>query len=103
VPGPSYRILERDGFTCTVPGCHSRRNLNEHHVVFRSAGGGEDESNRTTVCFEHHIEGIHQQLIRCRGQAPDGLLWELGLRAGGEPLVSYRGNLLVQQPPAPGG
>jgi hypothetical protein len=31
-----YADFERDGFRCTVPGCTARRNLQSHHIWFRS-------------------------------------------------------------------
>jgi hypothetical protein len=49
-----YRVFERDGWRCTVPGCTSQRNLHGHHVLFRSAGGGDDLANLTTLCAAHH-------------------------------------------------
>ncbi len=39
-----HRVFERDGWRCTVPGCSSRRNLHDHHIVFRTGvryGPGE--------------------------------------------------------------
>jgi hypothetical protein len=71
-----YRIFERDGWRCRVPGCSSRANLQVHHVVFRSHGGGEDDGNLATLCATHHLRGIHQGRLRCHA-LPDGLLaWE---------------------------
>lgn len=71
-----YRIFERDGWRCRVPGCSSRAHLQVHHVVFRSHGGGEDDGNLATLCATHHLRGIHQGRLRCHA-LPDGLLaWE---------------------------
>ena len=71
-----YRIFERDGWRCRVPGCSSRANLQVHHVVFRSHGGGEDDGNLATLCATHHLRGLHQGRLRCH-PLPDGLLaWE---------------------------
>jgi hypothetical protein len=71
-----YRIFERDGWRCRVPGCSSRANLQVHHVVFRSRGGGEDDGNLATLCATHHLRGLHQGRLRCHA-LPDGLLaWE---------------------------
>jgi hypothetical protein len=92
---PFVHILERDGWQCTVPGCRARRNLAVHHVRYRSRGGGDDDWNLTTVCFEHHIQGIHEDRIRCRGTAPEGLVWELGIRPGGQATATYIGDRLV--------
>jgi hypothetical protein len=71
-----YRIFERDGWRCRVPGCSARANLQVHHVVFRAQGGGEDDGNLATLCATHHLRGIHQGRLRCHA-LPDGLLaWE---------------------------
>lgn len=74
------RTLERDGWRCTAPGCRSigSGQLQEHHVVFRVTGGGDSQSNLTTVCSAHHLGIHHQGWIRCSGEAPDQLRWEFG-------------------------
>ncbi len=78
----AHKVFERDGWRCTVPGCSSRRNLQDHHIVFRSAGGSNALENRTTLCAWHHLRGVHAGIVRCSGRAPDGLTFEL-------PLVRY--------------
>jgi hypothetical protein len=77
---PSHRdpVFARDGWRCTVPGCSSRRNLHDHHVRFRSHGGDNRRTNRTTVCAAHHLHGIHAGIVRVHGAAPD-LRWDLPL------------------------
>jgi hypothetical protein len=77
------RVMERDGGRCTTPGC-SRASAQNHHVVRRSQGGGDDPGNLTAVCAPHHLRGIHGELIRVSGTAPHGLVWELrsGVRLG---------------------
>jgi hypothetical protein len=84
-----HAVFERDGWRCTVPGCSSYRNLHDHHVVFRSAGGSDALANRTTLCAWHHLRGVHARRVRCLGRAPEGLVFELGLRTGRAPLVRY--------------
>jgi hypothetical protein len=86
----AHRVFARDGWRCTVPGCSSFRNLHDHHIVFRSAGGSDDLSNRTTLCAWHHLRGVHAGIVRCTGRAPGGLRFELGLRRGHSPLAVYR-------------
>lgn len=78
---PSHRdpVFARDGWRCTVPGCTSRRNLHDHHVRFRSRGGGHERGNRTTVCAAHHLHGIHAGLVKVTGTAPAALRWDLPL------------------------
>jgi len=83
-------VIERDGYRCAVPGCTSRRNLHDHHVEFRSAGGSDAPSNRITLCAFHHQRCLHAGLLRVLGRAPDDLVFELGLRAGAPPLARYR-------------
>jgi hypothetical protein len=93
-----YRVFARDGWRCTAPGCTSFRNLHDHHITFRSAGGSNDLSNRTTLCAWHHLRGVHAGVVRCTGVAPDGLRFELGVRSDGSSLAVYRaGEVVVAQ------
>jgi hypothetical protein len=98
---PRHRdpVFARDGWRCTVPACSGRRNLHDHHLRFRSRGGGNERENRVTVCAAHHLHGIHSGVIRAWGLAPHAVRWELGVRAGGPPLVSYVGDRLVSPRP----
>ncbi|OLC53413.1 MAG: hypothetical protein AUH92_06110 [Acidobacteria bacterium 13_1_40CM_4_69_4] len=98
-----YRILERDGWRCRVPGCTSRGHLNVHHVVFRSHQGDDEEDNLVTLCIGHHQAGVHGRLIRCAGRAPDALWWDLGVRSDGPPLVRYFGERIVGAGERPAG
>jgi hypothetical protein len=81
----------RDGWRCTVPACSSRRNLHDHHIRFRSRGGGNQRDNRTTVCAAHHLHGIHAGTVRASGVAPYAIEWQLGVRPGAEPFLTYIG------------
>jgi hypothetical protein len=92
-------VIERDGYGCAVPGCTSRRNLHDHHIAFRSAGGSDEPWNRITLCAFHHQRCLHGGLLRVSGRAPDALVFELGVRRGAPPLARYRsGDLAI--PPA---
>jgi hypothetical protein len=82
-----YADFTRDEFRCTAPGCTARRNLHSHHIQFRSAGGVDEPWNRTTLCAFHHQRGVHAHLVSCRGRAPDGLTFELGVRPAKPPLL----------------
>jgi len=94
-----HRVFDRDDWRCTFPGCTSYGNLHDHHLEYRSRGGSNDLSNRTTLCVWHHQRGEHAKIVRCRGEAPGKLRFELGLRAGREPLARYRsGDVLVIRP-----
>ena len=83
-------MIERDGYLCAIPGCTSQRSLHDHHVVYRSRGGGDEELNRLTLCAFHHQRCVHAELLRVTGRAPDALVFELGLRPGAAPLLRYR-------------
>jgi len=74
-----YADFERDGYRCTVPACTARRNLQSHHIRFRSACGPDVDWNRTTLCAFHHHRGVHAGSLGIRGRAPDGLTYELGV------------------------
>ena len=94
---PRHRdpIFARDGWRCAVPACSSRRNLHDHHLIFRSRGGENAQDNRVTVCAWHHLRGIHAGRVRAWGAAPDAITWELGVRAGREPLLRLTGDWYV--------
>jgi len=94
-------ILERDGYRCQAPGCSARRNLEVHHIVFRSLGGSDAPDNKITLCHAHHRRGIHEGTVRVEGRAPGALMWELrdlrfeGHRHASPPLrrpVDHLGN-----------
>jgi len=73
------RVYERDGWRCTVPGCQSYRNLQAHHIRFRSLGGGDEASNLTTLCAAHHHRAVHTGRIRIEGSAPYELRFAMPL------------------------
>jgi len=91
-----YADFERDRFRCTAPGCTARRNLQSHHIVFRSHAGADEPRNRTTLCAFHHQRGVHAGTVSCSGHAPDGLVFALGVRTAGPPLLRARsGDVLL--------
>jgi hypothetical protein len=71
-----------------VPGC-SRAAAHAHHVVFRSAGGSDDDSNLVSLCAAHHLHGVHAGHVHVSGRAPDALTWELGRGYDGAPLQVF--------------
>ena len=87
-------VFARDGWRCTVPACSSRRNLHDHHIRFRSRGGDNRRNNRTTVCAAHHLHGLHAGTVRASGVAPHAIEWQLGVRPGAPPFLSYVGDRL---------
>ena len=82
-PRSNEKIFVRDGWRCAAPGCTSRRNLEEHHVRYRSRGGDNRDSNRLCLCRFHHQHGEHGGLACCRGRAPLDLEWRLGRNSVG--------------------
>jgi len=82
-------VFARDGWRCTVPACSSRRNLHDHHIRFRSRGGDNRRDNRTTVCAAHHLHGLHDGTVRASGVAPHAIEWQLGVRPGAPPFLTY--------------
>ena len=95
-----YADFARDGWRCTAPGCTARRNLQSHHIVFRSHGGPDEPWNRTTLCAFHHLRGVHARTMGCMGRAPGLLRFELGLRAGGPPLLRCSSGDRIEAPSA---
>jgi hypothetical protein len=85
-----HAVFARDGWRCSVPGCTSMQNLHDHHIRFRSAGGSDAPHNRITLCAFHHLRGVHGGLLGCIGRAPDGVMWQMGLRPGVTPRFLFR-------------
>jgi len=51
-------ILRRDGWRCQF--CGERKNLEVHHIQFRSHLGADCEANLVTLCASCHMS-IHQR------------------------------------------
>lgn len=71
-------LYSRAGWRCEAPACTARRNLELHHIVYRSRGGSDDPTNLLCLCRFHHGLGEHGELASCRGTAPLGVVWRLG-------------------------
>jgi 5-methylcytosine-specific restriction endonuclease McrA len=58
---PRHRdpVFVRDGWRCRVPACSAHRELQDHHITFRSRGGNNARRNRIAICAAHHLHGIH--------------------------------------------
>jgi len=95
---PRHRdpVFARDRWRCAVPACGARSNLHDHHIQFRSQGGDNAHDNRVTVCAWHHLRGIHAGLVRASGSAPGNVRWDLGLRPGYPPLLTFIGDTYAQ-------
>jgi len=74
-----HRIYARDGWRCMIPGCMARRGLQAHHMHYRSHGGGEWGWNLLVLCVVHHKHFVHGGLIGISGEAPDGLVFDMGV------------------------
>jgi len=93
-----WKILLRDEYRCSTPGCTRRRDLEVHHIEFRSEGGGDEDWNLSVVCHGHHAHVIHEGRGRMWGRAPQRLYWELGCRRGHRPLMRLRGEKILEGP-----
>jgi hypothetical protein len=77
---PAYfSVYRRDAFRCASPVCW-RRDVTPHHLLFRSAGGGDDEENVTTLCTWCHLWGIHSGRLRASPPASH-IHWTIGRNA----------------------
>jgi len=95
VPRHRNPIHARDGWRCRVPACSSRMRLQEHHLVFRSRGGGNQQANRASVCAWHHQVGLHQGPVRAWGDARGEIHWQLGVDRERGPLIEVRNDVYV--------
>jgi hypothetical protein len=85
-----HKVIERDEFRCIVPGCSSRAGLDDHHITFRSQGGGNELPNNTSTCHLHHCQCIHDnRYITIKGQAPDNLTIAMGVEPGKPPFALF--------------
>jgi hypothetical protein len=92
------KILKRDHYRCVVPGCGRRSQLEDHHINFRSEGGGDEDTNRSTLCHGHHAHMVHRGYVRISGKAPYALRFELGCLEGGPPLMILLGEKKISTP-----
>jgi hypothetical protein len=74
---PTDAIAARDGWRCAAPGCTSRE-IEVHHIVYRSHGGSDDPANLTSLCPFHHRMGEHGGLLKVTGTAPLNLRFQIG-------------------------
>ncbi len=88
-----WKVLERDDYWCQAPACSARRNLEAHHIVYRSRSGSDAADNLVTLCHRHHRRGIHEGWARVEGSAPHALTWHLGSGSHGIPVRTYQGQL----------
>jgi hypothetical protein len=90
---PAYAdIYERDLFQCSSPVC-SRRDVNPHHLVFRSRGGDDSPDNVASLCVWCHLEGVHRGMLAVDPPA-SAMRWRLG--RGGHTVVQGRRRVRVE-------
>ena len=77
-------VLARDG-GCTAEGCTSRYRLQPHHIVPRHAGGTDDPTNLTTLCWFHHHRVIHGLGYEIDPASPPGRRRFVRRRSGCDP------------------
>jgi len=91
-------VYELYGYRCFAPGCRARRNLEDHHIVYRAhrspRQGGQALTNRLCACRVHHQLGEHGGFSRVRGRAPLDVIWRLGRP---EIAVWYRNERRLQR------
>lgn len=89
-----HKVVNRDGYRCSMPGCTSYRNLHAHHTDYRSLGGSDEMENQTTLCASHHQHDVHGAgRTRVRGRAPYALRFDL-------PVGSWvSGDLRIERTP----
>lgn len=59
-------VLNRDNYTCQYcKGKHKDGKLEVHHIVFRSLGGSDEESNLITLCHTCHKD-LHSEKINLK-------------------------------------
>lgn len=69
------KVLWRDGHTCQhCKGKHKDGKLEVHHIIFRSQGGSDEESNLITLCHTCHKD-LHSGKIspKLKGKAKENL------------------------------
>jgi len=97
----NYAILKRDHFQCQSPGCKCRRNLQVHHIRWRSKGGGDWHFNLLTLCKVHHKHILHDLMaLKIEGTAPDNLTFTFGPDSGdgeGAFLIYDRGRKVLMK------
>jgi hypothetical protein len=90
-----YPVFERDQWLCSNPSCTGRGHFEDHHLEYRSRGGSDDLSNRTTTCWWCHHVVLHGGWATLTGQAPGDLTFTVGQ---GRWRRSHRNGLRVDVP-----
>ncbi|WP_158412298.1 HNH endonuclease signature motif containing protein [Ilumatobacter nonamiensis] len=70
VPDRTRRLVEHRDGGCRVPGCHTDRFVEVHHIRHWSEGGPTDTANLICLCPRHH-RLHHRGLLGIAGNADD--------------------------------
>jgi hypothetical protein len=79
-PKVKRKVLERDDYCCSVPGCSNRYLLGLHHVVFKENGGPNTVENLTTTCSRCH-RWIHRGYLHIESDNQGGFAFDWTLDA----------------------
>ena len=92
------QVLARDGYECQWPGCGCRRNLEAHHIRFRSQGGSDKSENGLALCRPHHKACVHPGFMKITGEAPDTItLVKKYAEPDGTPVVFHNGERVLDE------
>jgi len=87
-------VYRRERYRCACPVCF-RRDMTLHHVVYRAAGGGDEDGTVGGICAWDHLDGEHGGRLKVSGPA-SRMRWELG-RRGRAPVVVVVGRERVKR------
>lgn len=77
-------VFSRDNYTCKIPGCDIKRNLDAHHITDRNEmpNGGYVKENGISLCESDHIKAeayhISGKTLWEEGFHPDDLYRLIG-------------------------
>lgn len=72
-------IYDRDRRRCTCPVCPRRKRLEDHHLLFRAHGGGDEDENNASACDFCHRPGVHEGRLKVSPPA-SRMRWLIGRR-----------------------
>ena len=84
-------VLNRDDYTCQYcKGKHKDSKLEVHHIIFRSKGGSDEESNLITLCHTCH-KTLHSGKIKLKlnGKAKGNLKYATQMNSIRKQLFRY--------------
>lgn len=84
-------VLSRDSYTCQYcKGKHKDSKLEVHHIVFRSQGGSDEESNLITLCHTcHNLLHKGEIKLNLKGCKKNGLKYATQMNSIRKQLLRY--------------